>query len=163
MVENNNELKDIKNLYRALIFSIIFQVIPFYGLQVFGLILFTVVLCWAYLLKTKYFDAPFGKSHAIHIIKTIWNFSSFLIIGMIIGGLWLYSSADQTALTNYTDNIMSTGSVSEQGMEQAYQTAIKDNFGLIVKVGLITLGPPLVYLIGRVWMGYGNACIERKM
>lgn len=163
MVENINELKDVKNLYRILIFSIIFQILPFYGLQVFGFILFTVVLVWAYLLKAKYFDNPYGKSHAVHVIKTIWNFSSFLVIGMCIGGFWLYTTADQSALTSYTDEIMNTGAVSEEGMKSAYKQALKDNLGLVIKVGLITIGPPVIYLLGRIWIGSSNASIERRM
>ena len=163
MVENIHEIKDIRNLYLILIFSIIFQIIPAYGLQVFGFILFTITLVWAYFLKAKYFDSAFGKSHTIHIIKTIWNFSSFFVIGMIIGGFWLYTKADQSAVTQYTEQIMSTGSVSEEGMRNAYKEAIKTNLSLIIKTGLITLAPPIIYLIARIWMGFSNVKYKRNM
>ncbi|MBL4588845.1 MAG: hypothetical protein JKY11_02045 [Alphaproteobacteria bacterium] len=163
MVENLKELKDIKNLYRLLIFSVIFQIIPSFGLQIFGAILFMVVLFWAYFLKTKYVDDPFGKSHAVHVIKTIWNFSSFFVIGLVIGSIIFYIKADQSTLTAYTDQIMSTGAVSEAEMESVMKQTIKDNLGLVIKIGLVTLGPSVLYLIARIWSGYGSAGYERRM
>ncbi len=163
MIEHMNEQKDILNLYRLFIFSIICQIVPFYTLQVFGFILFTVVLIWAYLLKIKYFKDPFGKSHAIHVIKTVWNFSFFLLFGLMIAGTILYLKADQTAFIDYTDQIISSGGVSEEGMNTALKQVLKDNWGLVIKVGLPTLLPSIIYLVFRIHTGYSNAGCERKM
>lgn len=143
--------------------AVILQFIPVYGLQTFGFILFTCVLLWAYFLKAKYFKDPFGKSHAIHVIKTIWNFTSFFAIGFIIGGAIFYFNADQSAVYEYTDEIMETGAMTEQGMKEAMMKAIKDNMSLAIKVGIPTLLPSIIYLTFRIMTGYSNAGAERRM
>ena len=163
MVESINELKDIKNLYRVFIASIVLQVIPVFGLQMFGMILFMVVLVWAYVLKMKYVTNPFGKSHAIHVIKTIWNFSSFLVIGLCIWGAIMYMNADQSAIDDYSAHMISTGDFSEEGIMNAYKQVLKDNWGLVLKSGIPTLLPSAIYLVFRIWTGSSNANCERKM
>ena len=163
MTENEKELKDIKNLYRLLMLSIALQVIPFYNLQLFGFLLFMVVLIWAYVLKMKYIDSPFGKTHAVHVIKTIWNFSTFFAIGFCIWMVIMYLDADKAALDAYSEQIVATGQVDEAGIKSTIAALVSDNFGLAVKVGIPTLLPSIIYLIFRIWSGSSNASGERTI
>jgi len=146
----NKEKINMITLYIGLFISTIFNFVPIASAQIFGGLFFLVLLIAAYIYRYGSEDRTLQNSHARYIIKTIWIFSLFLFIGIILAGLF----SDNTALQNTIDNAKNGIITSEAELENIFGRYIQEN----IFIFLPTLGPSFLYFIYRLYKG----CIQVK-
>ena len=152
MTENtdkNKEKSNIMTLYIGLIISTIFNFVPLASAQVFGSVFFLMILITAYIYRAKSEEDTLQNSHSHYIIKTIWIFSLFLFIGIILAGLF----SDNTALQSTIDNAKSGIMMSEAELENILANYFQNNF----LVFALTIGPSFLYFIYRLYKGVTHA------
>ncbi len=141
----NKEKTNIMTLYIGLIISTILNFVPITSAQVFGSIFFLVLLITAYIYRAKSEEKTLQNSHSHYIIKTIWVFSLFLLIGIILAGLF----SDNTALQNTIDNAKNGIMASEAELENILTNYLQNNFFVFA----LTIGPSFLYFIYRLYKG----------
>ena len=104
-----------------------------------------MILITAYIYRAKSEEETLQNSHSHYIIKTIWIFSLFLFIGIILAGLF----SDNTALQNTIDNAKSGIMMSEAELENILANYFQNNF----LVFALTIGPSFLYFIYRLYKG----------
>lgn len=141
----NKEQQNILTLYIGLIISTILNFVPIYSAQIFGAIFFLVLLIFSYIYKSQSEEASIQNSHARYIIKTIWIFSLFLLIGVILAGLF----ADNSAIQQTIDQVMAGVMMDETALESILSGYMKDNAFTF----FVTIAPSFLYFFYRLIKG----------
>lgn len=141
----NKEQQNILTLYVGLIISTILNFIPVYSAQIFGSIFFLVLLMFSYIYRSQSEEGSAQKSHTCYIIKTIWIFSLFLVVGIILAGLF----ADNSAIQQTIEKVMSGVMVNEVALESILAGYMKSNF----LVFFFTIVPSFLYFFYRLIKG----------
>jgi uncharacterized membrane protein len=149
---DNKIKKDLKKsqqnmltLYIGLFISAIFQFIPSAGAQVFGVLFFGVLLIAAYVYRTGADEDSLQYSHAQYVIKSIWIFSLFLFIGVMLASVL----ADNTAIQETMDKAKGGVMMSESELESIMSGYVKNNLWVFIT----SLGPSFIYFFYRLIKG----------
>ncbi len=138
--------QNMLTLYIGFFVSTILNFFPNYNIQIFAFIFFFILLVTAYIYRSKYKDDEFQYSHSKYIIKTIWIFSFFLLLGTMAAGIF----ADNSSINNIMDQAMNGIIMSESELETILMAYTKQNFFVF----LITIGPSFLYFFYRIFNGF---------
>lgn len=136
---------NILTLYIGLFISTVLNFAPSYDLQIFAFLFFFVLFVACYIYCYKYKNNEFQYSHSKYLIKTIWAFSLFLIIGMFSATIF----ADNALIDSTMDKAMNGILMSKSELEQTLMTYTKQNFLIF----LATIGPSFLYFFYRLIKG----------
>jgi uncharacterized membrane protein len=87
----------------------------------------------------------FQYSHSKYLVQTIWIFSLFLLLGIILAGIF----ADNSSINTTMDKVMNGVMVSETQLETMMIGYMKQNSFIF----FITIGPSFIYFFYRVMKG----------
>ena len=122
--------KELVGIYLLYIISLILNVVPNTAMASFGALLFIVLFIATYVQRARSKEKPVEYSHYQYIIKTIWIFSLFFLVGAITA----YFLADHSIINNMTDLIMKGTMMTPEQMTSLtmdYARANKFVFGII--------------------------------
>ena len=141
--------QNMLTLYIGLFISTIFQFIPSAGAQLFGVLFFVILLIASYIYRAQASQDSLQHSHSGYITKTIWIFSIFLLIGMIIASFL----ADNTAINDTMDKAKNGIMMSDTELNSIMSGYIKNNLWVFIS----TLGPSFIYFFYRLAKGLNLA------
>ena len=139
------EQQNMMALYIGFLISTILSFLPSYNLQILGFIFFFATLIMTYIYKYRSDINSFQYSHSKYLIKTVWIFSIFLLIGIIIAG----TLADNSSINATMNNIMNGQMISEAELENILMGYMKQNAFLF----FITIVPSFLYFLYRIFKG----------
>ena len=151
------ERRSITHIYMALILSIVLQFVPVLAVQLFGAVLLLVVMAAAYVVRGPKDRDSLSTNHMTYLIGTIWIGSLFLSIGMGIATAWFLEAGNHTLFHQMIDGMMEGAVIPEDMIEARFIDYLKDNMALLVKIGLATVMPSLIYIAYRIWKGLSRA------
>jgi len=144
-------------LYILLIVSTVLGFMPMENPQVWSLILVIISLIAAYWYRSRDHEDGLMYNHMTYLIGTIWNGTTFMIIGMLAAGAWVYFQGDsnviQQAMEQISGGMVPTEADMNGWMDQYYQ----DNRQLLFLSSIVCVGPGVLYFIYRVANGYARA------
>ena len=151
------EQKNVQNIYAAFAAALIFQFIPLVTIQVFGFFLFIGVLVAAYMLRGKSETESLAYNHAHFIIRTIWIWSLFLMVGMVIAVPWFSQVADHSIIQSFLDQVSGGMMPSHEMMNDVMKRYMLANLADLLFIAGVALGPSMVYIIYRFAKGLTRA------
>lgn len=136
--------KQLTGIYIIYIASLIMNVAPNIAISSFGALLFMVVFLATYVLKFTAKKDSVEYSHYVYLIKTIWIFSLFVLVGCFAA----YYFGDHTIINNIMTDTMNGNVTSVENMSSSlieYARANKYFFGLI----FLPVTLHLMYRLGK--------------
>ena len=122
--------KEITSIYLLYIVSLIMNIIPHITISSFGTIILLVVFVATYILRRKAPNDSINHTHYAYLIKTIWIFSLFVLLGILLS----YYLGDHTIINNVVSNVNNGQMITQQAFSielMKYANANKYVFGLI--------------------------------
>ncbi len=156
-MEVEAQQKTINVLYIFLIISTILAFVPMAIPQLISLVLVVLVLIAAYIYRAKDNADGLMFNHMTYLIGTIWIGTSFLTIGLIIGGIYLSTQGDMTVLQEAGDKIAAGYVPTEQEMVDLIWSYLEANKKEAISSMIMFVGPAVLYFIYRVANGYSRA------
>ncbi len=157
-METQKQKTTINTLYIMLVLSTILSFVPYMSAQLLSLVLVVVVLAAAYFYRARDTEDGLMYNHMTYMIGTVWIGTSFLLLGMMAAGAWVFMEGDHSVIDSVLTRVES-GYVPTEGELTAimadYMMANKD---LILTSSLITIGPAILYFVYRVANGFSRAC-----
>lgn len=155
--EFRKQKNTIYQLYAVFVFVIAGSFVPSMTVQFLSLVLFLVLVIAVPVYKMAAPKGSFLEDHMRYLNGTIWLGSLFLTIGIVIMGWWLYRESDQSAFTALFDQAGQGMMPDEQSFHASIAQYMRDNAGLLLKTGVICLGPPMLYITVRILRALGRA------
>lgn len=159
MNEQNAKNDQRKNaaLYLSLLIGVVAGCLPYGTAQGVSAILVIVALVLAYVLRDKQSPDSLVSHHATFVIRTIWIWSLFLMVGVVGAALVISSQADMSAIDALMNRINAGNIPTEDDIRMASDTYMADNFDLMLRTAIIWLAPAQVYALWRVVKGFTRA------
>lgn len=156
-MDNIQQQKTIKALYNFLIISTVLSFVPHMIAMMGSLSLIMVVLIGAYIYRRKDSENGLLFNHMTYLIRTIWIGSSFLALGVIAAGLYLYTQGDHSLIATAANQAASGVMLSDAELESLTMEYMHVNKTplLIGTIGFV--GPTILYFIYRIVHGYSRA------
>jgi uncharacterized membrane protein len=148
----------INTLYIMLIISTVLGFVPNATAFLFSLGLWFLVLIAAYVYRSRDKDDGLLHNHMTYLIGTVWIGTSFILIASLIGGYWIWSQGDSSAIETLTTGLESGATLSEDDIMNTMTNYYAANNSLILKVSLVTVVPAVLYFVYRIGNGFGRAC-----
>jgi len=101
-------------MYSSFFAALIMNFIPSFTIQTIGGLLFFFLFILSYILKYNAKKESFEYAHYAYITKTIWIFSLFLTIGVLVAAVF----ADNSNIHELTANLMNGIILTEEQMIQ---------------------------------------------
>lgn len=120
-------------------------------------VIFLVLFILLYMFRSKADEKSLLDNHMTYLIRTIWIGSLFFCIGFIPGCIWFWEIGEHRLMLDYVADI--TGGVyldpiiAQTAYEEMMTQYMTVNKSLLIKIGIITLGPSLVYMLYRMVKG----------
>lgn len=144
-------------LYVTLGLCVLMTCTPVMALQNFAGLLSLILLITAYILRYKSDKESLESHHATYIIRTIWVWSAFVILGMIGAGMMISQNGDMSAIDDLINSANNGFIPDEDGVEQTVNAYFETNYALILKTTLMWLAPAQIYAIWRITRGLPRA------
>ncbi len=158
MEDKTQSQKTIINvLYFMIVLSTILSFVPYTIGQLLSLTLIVVALIGAYIYRTRDREDGLLYNHMTYMIGTIWIGTSFILLGCMIMGLWVYVSGDQSVIMRAITQLEAGGMITEEQLTEYMNQYIISNQSLLIKASLIALGPAILYFVYRVANGIARA------
>ncbi len=156
-METKSEKNIVNILYILLVASTIFSFMPLISAQFLSLVMIIAVLFAAFVFRMGKPEDSLLYNHMTYMIGTVLIGTTIITIGAVIGGMWLFSAADNSAFDNAMIQIQN-GTMMDMGMVHAIMADyMMSNKTLLITIGIVTIGPGIAYFIYRVANGYGRA------
>lgn len=156
-MENKDQKNTINTLYVMLVLSTILSFVPMMIAQSFSLILLIIVLIGAYYYRSRDNEDGLLYNHMTYMIGTIWIGTSFIVLGIIMAGLWIYQNGDHSIIDNTIAQIQSGTMIDEAALNTIMLDYMKANYPLLMKTSLVTIGPAILYFVYRVGNGFARS------
>lgn len=163
-MKHTKEIKAINNVYALLCVSLVLGFLPLMEAAFLALLMFTVALIAAYVLRSKATENSLCENHMTYIIRTIWIASLFAVITIALASLYLLPNYDDAALTicvNQVVNSMGSGMTNPAALENHLQPCmdqfISDNKVVFITSTIIAAAPVVIYLGYRMAKGISRA------
>lgn len=156
-METKKQQNTINTLYIMLVISTIMSFVPLMAAQILSLALILVVLCGAYYYRGKGPEDGLLANHMIYMIGTIWIGTTFLLVGMIAAGLWVYSAADHSIIEQAVMNIQNGVMMDEAALTALMMDYMAANKTLLIQSSMVTIGPAILYFVYRVANGFSRS------
>jgi len=147
--------KTLSSLYGTYIVAIILNFMPSVMVQTIGGILFIATFIYTYIVRYRSKKETIENDHARYLIKTVWIFSLFTVIGIIIA----YGLGDHSIIYQFMNDIMQNGLIPAE--DQIMQILIDYTQVNLVLFALIFL-PITLYLFYRFAKGMRAAQRNKK-
>lgn len=156
-MQDDAKQKKTNSLYIILILSTVLSFVPLAVAQIASISLIVAVLVMAYLYRARDNEDGLLYNHMTYLIRTIWIGSTFLSLGVIAAGIYMYLQGDHSLIHDAANQIAGGTMLSEQaliGLTKDYMSANKNV--LILGTGVF-VGPAILYFIYRIANGYSRA------
>ncbi|HNQ92629.1 MAG TPA: hypothetical protein PKI93_06830 [Alphaproteobacteria bacterium] len=144
-------------LYISLLIGVVSGCMPHMTMQTVSAVVVFVALILAYFIRSREEEDHLVWHHATFVIRTIWIWSLFIVIGMVGAGFTVQMTADMSAIDALTARIMEGMVPSEYDIEASTQAYLNTNYNLILTTTIAWLAPAQVYALWRVYKGLSRA------
>ncbi len=156
-MENTNQKNTINTLYGFLIASTVLGFVPNGWAFCASVTLWLVTLVAAYVYRNKDSEDGLLYNHMTYLIGTIWIGTSFILIGTLLAGFWVFNNGDNSALDAAMGDINQGVVPDEAALTAITAQYIGDNKSLLLTASLVAIGPAILYFVYRVANGLGRA------
>ena len=157
-MDTERQKNTINMLYIMLVISTILSFVPNGMAQLGSLVLIIVVLLAAYVYKARDVEDGLMHNHMTYMIGTVWIGTTFLLLGALATGLWVYLKGDQSVLTDAIAQIQNGIVPNDAEINAITSNYVSSNQGLLITASLVALGPAVLYFVYRVANGFSRAC-----
>jgi uncharacterized membrane protein len=157
-MENQSQKNTLNTLYILLILSTILGFVPNGTAFLLSVVLWFVVLIAAYFYRSKDKEDGLLYNHMTYLIGTVWIGTSVIILGALIGGYWIYTHGDNSAIAALMTKIDGGIVPTEAEIADVTTKYMLDNKDLILTASLVTVGPAILYFVYRIGNGFSRAC-----
>lgn len=147
----------INILYIFLIISTVLSFVPTEAAQILSLVIVTVTLIVAYILRLRDSEDGLVYNHMTYLIGTIWIGTGFLLLGMIAAGTWVFLHGDHAVLDSAISQVQAGAIPDQEMINQVISDYMIANKSLLILSSIPTIGPAVLYFVYRVANGYGRA------
>ena len=155
--DKTNAKNKIIVCYNGVILSLCLSIHPNMWVQVPAQVIFLVIFVLTYMFRSKAEDKSLLDNHMTYLIRTIWIGSLFFCIGFIPGCIWFWEAGEHSLMLDYVADMMGGAYLDPLVAQAAYEEMMKQymavNKDLLIKIGIITLGPSLAYMLYRMVKG----------
>jgi len=156
-METTGQNKIINTLYGFLILSTILGFVPNGMAFAASFALWVVTLIAAYIYRRKDTEDGLLYNHMTYLIGTIWIGTSFILIGTLIAGAWVYFYGNNGPLDAAVVQI-NGGTVPDDAMLQGVMREyLLVNKSLLITASIVAVGPAILYFVYRVANGLSRA------
>lgn len=156
-MENPTQNKIINTLYAFLVISTILGFVPNGTAFLASFVLWLVTLIAAYAYRSRDKEDGLIYNHMTYLIGTVWIGTSFILLGTIVMGLWVFYAGDNSAL-NAAMSTIDSGAVPDDAMLQSViSDYMSDNTKLLWTASIVAIGPAVLYFVYRVANGLSRA------
>ncbi len=156
-MDTKQQQNTINTLYVMLIVSTILSFVPMMMAQSFSVILLLFVLLGAYYYRSKDKEDGLLFNHMTYMIGTIWIGTTFIVLGIIAAGLWIYQFGDHSIIGTTINSINSGQMYDEAALNSVMFDYMRANQSLLMKATLLTVGPAILYFVYRVANGFSRS------
>lgn len=156
-----SDKQKIASLYVPLLVGVIFGCLPDASMQGISALLDLIVLIAAYGIRSEAKEDDLVWHHSTFVIRTIWIWSLFLVIGMAGAALVIQMNADMGAITDLVNSANSGIIPTEGDVDLTMQKFMDTNYDMMLRTTIIWLAPAQVYAVwrsykglSRAWLGY---------
>lgn len=143
----------ILSLYAIFSFAILMGCLPNMDAQNISAIAIIILLIAAYIFKSKNGPDRLETHHAIFVIRTIWIWSTFLLLGIIGAGFIIATSGDMSTIHQFMDSVNNGIVPTEDDINTLTQSYLESNSTLIIKTAVVCLAPSQIYASWRIIRG----------
>lgn len=151
------------SLYVLLLMGIVIGCIPFTSMQALSVVIDLIALVSAYSFRSKAQNDDLVWHHATFVIRTIWIWSLFLVIGVIGSSLFIQMNADMSAITDLINSVNSGMVPTESDIDLTMQKFMETNQDMMLRTTIIWLAPAQVYAVWRVYKGLSRAWVGYRV
>lgn len=151
------------SLYVLLLIGIVAGCIPSTPMQGLSVVVDLIALVSAYLFRSKAQEDDLIWHHSTFVIRTIWIWSLFLVIGVIGSSLFIQMNADMSAITDLINSVNSGTIPTESDVDLTMQKFMETNHDMMLRTTIIWLAPAQVYAVWRVYKGLSRAWVGYRV
>lgn len=152
-----NEKQKNLVLYIGLLLGVVVGCLPNGPAQGISAILVTGALVFGYVLRAQEKNDTIVAHHATFVIRTIWIWSVFLLVGMFGAGIMVQMSGDMRAIDELLGRIYSGAFPTIDDIRATTESYMADNYDLMLRMTIVWLAPAQVYAVWRVVKGLSRA------
>jgi uncharacterized membrane protein len=156
-MENKSQTNAINILYGLLIVSTVLGFVPNLMAFTASLVLWLITLIAAYLYRRKDTEDGLLYNHMTYLIGTIWIGTSFILLGTLIAGWWVFTNGDNTAIQGAMASVTNGATLDETAMKAITEAYLKANQAVLIKASAVAIGPAILYFVYRVANGMSRA------
>lgn len=145
------------SLYIGLLVAVISGCLPDMSMQGLSTILVFVVLTVGYFFRARAKQDDLVWHHATFVIRTVWIWSIFAIIGMIGAGYQIYSQGDASMIDAFMSQVMNGLIPTDADIQNVSDSYMAANENLMIAATLIWIAPAQVYALWRTYKGLSRA------
>lgn len=147
----------INTLYGFLILSTILGFVPNGTAFAASFVLWVVTLIAAYIYRRKDTEDGLLYNHMTYLIGTIWIGTSFILLGTLVAGAWVYFYGNNGPLDTAVVQI-NGGAIPDDAMLQGVMHEyLLANKSLLITASIVAVGPAILYFVYRVANGLSRA------
>lgn len=161
--KENNEKKNILQLYAIFGAALVLGVVPNATAAVLSLVFGVAVLATAYMTRAKVEAGSLSENHMTFIIRTIWIGTLFSAITMLIGSVYLFFNVDSMPMQPCANDILDqSASLTDAAQLKALAAPCMESYLAVNQTVFLTTGaivavPVLVYFVVRYARGLSRA------
>ncbi len=150
-------------LYGLLLVGVIVGCIPATSMQSISFLIDLIALLAAYGIRSKAKEDDLVWHHSTFVIRTIWIWSLFLLIGTIGSALMIQMKADMTAVDDLINSVNGGNIPTETDVNLMMQKFMDTNFDMMFRTTIVWLAPAQVYAVWRVYKGLSRAWLGYRV
>lgn len=156
-MEDKAQQNIINVLYILLIIGTVLSFVPHMIAQIMTIPLVLLVLIAAYIYKAKDTEDGLLYNHMTYLIGTIWIGSTFLTLGIVAAGLYVYAQGDHSIIHDAANQIASGYMPNDQDLINLSVNYFHANKNVLILGTGVFVGPAILYFVYRIGNGYGRA------
>ena len=156
-MENKAQTNIINILYGFLIVSTVLGFVPNVTAFTASLVLWFVTLVAAYIYRRKDKEDGLLYNHMTYLIGTIWIGTTFILIGTLIAGWWVFTNGDNTAIDGAMASVANGAALDDTALKAITEAYLKTNQTLLIQASAVAIGPAIIYFVYRVANGMSRA------
>lgn len=156
-IHQDPEPRRLRQYYAGLCCAVLLHFVPLINVQVVAGVLFLVLFAGAYVLRARHETEGLMDNHMTYIIRTIWLFGAIMLVGGVLGGMYMSTYADMGPVNDMLARMQQgiTYNAPEM-MNVIYNFLTLNGQHTLVAAGL-AIGPAALYLIYRLAGGLERA------
>jgi len=156
-MEDKTQKNTINTLYFILVLSTILGFVPNSWAFTVSFTLWVVVLLAAYVYRGKDNKDGLLYNHMTYLIGTIWIGTSFILIGTLAAGWWVFTQGDNSAFDAAIARMEGGAMIDEAAILQTLKEYFAGNRTLMITASTVAIGPAILYFVYRVANGISRA------